>query len=75
MSKELKKEKSHVVDYHRNSIHPVAARLSRWQHQPKLPENGQLDPHFDRHCGHPGYIEPVTYYLDPLRMDENGGQP
>lgn len=39
------KGESHVVDNHRNSAHPVGARLFRAEHQPQLPANRQLDPY------------------------------
>ena len=59
LSQSLKKEKSHVVDYHRNSNHPVAARFLGWKHQPKLSENRQLDPCFDRYRRHPHRFETI----------------
>ena len=56
---ELQKEKSHAVDYHRNSHHFVAARFFGWKHQPKLSENRQLDPCSDRYRRHPHHFETV----------------
>ena len=71
------KEKSHVVDYRCNSINPVAARIFRSEHKPKLPANRQLDPCSDRHRSDPRYLETVgnRLVLDP-RFVENrrGGQ-
>jgi hypothetical protein len=66
-SESLKKEKSHVVDYHRNSNHPVAARLFRPEHQLKLPANRRLDPYPARDCPHPHRFEAVgdRELLDP----------
>ena len=52
------KEKSHVVDYHRNSSHPVVARLFRSEHKPGFPANRQLDSHSDRDRRHPRHIAP-----------------
>ena len=47
------KEKTHVVDYHRNSSNPVAARLFRRKYQSQVPEDRRLDSYTDRYCPHP----------------------
>ncbi len=52
------KEKSHVMDYHRNSSYPVAARLFRAEHKSRVPANRRLDPHSDRDRRHPRHIAP-----------------
>jgi hypothetical protein len=54
----IQKEKSYVVDYHCNSSHPVAARLSRSEHQSKVPTNRRLDSHSDRYRRHTRHIAP-----------------
>ena len=65
------KEKSHVVDDHLNSSHPMAARLFRAEYQLKLPENGQLDSRPDRYRGHTHHIE--TPWVDqPLALPDRG---
>jgi hypothetical protein len=53
------KEKSHVMDYHRNSNHPVATRLFRSKHKSRLPANRRLDSHSDRDRSHPHHITPA----------------
>jgi hypothetical protein len=68
--KSIKKEKSHVVDYRCNSSHPVAARLFRWKHKSKFPEDRQLDSHAARHCHRPDRSERVGSHLG-LRQVEN----
>ena len=67
------KEKSHVVDYHRNSGGTVAARFLGWEYKPKLPAYRQLDPHSDRHRGHPGCFETVGNRLDPRFVEIRRG--
>ena len=59
------KEKSHVVDYHRNSINPMAARLFRSQYTSKFSANGRLDPYSDRHRGDPRHFAPVGDHVNP----------
>jgi hypothetical protein len=69
------KEKSHVVDCHRNSVNPVAARLSRWKHKPKLPENRQLDSYFDRNRCDPHHFARVGNHITSCFVENNrGGQ-
>ena len=65
------------MDYRRNSRNPVAARLLGWKHKPKLPENRQLDPCFDRYCRHPHHFETVgdRLVLDPRFASKQEGQP
>ncbi len=46
------------MDDHRYSNCPVAYRLSRFEYQPKVPENGWLDSCSDRDRRHPHHIEP-----------------
>jgi hypothetical protein len=75
LSAALKKEKSHVVDHHRDPGHPVAARLLRPKHQPELPANGQLDPYFDRDCRHPRHIARAGDRLAPRFIRVQKGQP
>jgi hypothetical protein len=55
LTEKKEKEKPHVVDHHHNSGNPVAARLFRWKHKFKIPENRQLDSCSDcrRHHTHP----------------------
>jgi hypothetical protein len=57
------KEKSHVVDYRRNSGNSVAARLFRSEHKSKFPANWQLDPYFARNCCHPHRSKPAGDHL------------
>jgi hypothetical protein len=57
------KEKYHVVHNHRNSNHPVVARLFRFEHKPKFPEDRQLDPHSDCTCRHSYRSESVRDHL------------
>ena len=59
------KEKSHVVDYHRNSNNLVANRLFRSEHKSKLPANRWLDPYFDRYRCHTYHIARVGDRLIP----------
>ena len=54
----IQKEKSYVVGYHCNSSHPVAAWLSRSEHQPKVPANRRMDSHADRYRRHTHHIAP-----------------
>jgi hypothetical protein len=65
------------VDYHRNSNHPVVARFLGWKHQPKLSENRQLDPCFDRYRRHPHRFETIgdRRILDPRFASKQEGQP
>jgi hypothetical protein len=49
---QYQKEKSHVVDYHRNPGNTVAARLFRSEYQFKFPENRELGSYPDRYCRH-----------------------
>ncbi len=65
------KEKSHVVDYHRNSSNPVAARLFRSEHKSRLPANRRLDSHSDRYRSHPHHITPAGYNVNISRLLEN----
>jgi len=51
-----KKEKPHVVDHHRDSSNPVAARLFRSERKSKVPENRQLDSRSHRHSHHTPHI-------------------
>jgi len=47
------------VDYHRNSVNSMVARLFRWKYKSKFPENRQLDPYSARYCRHPDRSEVV----------------
>jgi len=62
------KEKSHVVDYHRNSNHPVAARLFRSEHKSRLPANRRLDSYSDRYRRHPHHITPLWRGINLSRL-------
>ena len=57
------KEKSHVVHHHRNSNHSVVARLFRFEHKSKFPENGRVDSHSGCSCRHPYHFESVRDHL------------
>jgi len=61
------------VDHHRNSIHPVAARLPRREHKSKIPENGQLDSHPDCHRRHTRHLEPPWGDVNFSRFDDQTG--
>jgi hypothetical protein len=71
----LKKEKSHVVDNHRNFGSAVVARLFRSEHKPELPANRQLDPYFDRYRCHTRRFEPVGDHVNPRFVENMKGQP
>ena len=71
----IKKEKSHVVDYHCNSGNPVAARLFGWKHKSKVPENRQLDSHSHRYCHHPNRSERVGDHLDSRFVEKQKRRP
>lgn len=60
------------MDYRCNSINPVAARLFRSEHKPKLPANRRLDPYSDRHRGDSRYFEVIgdRLVLDPRFVEE-----
>ena len=62
------KENSHVVDYHRNSSNPVAARLFRSEHKSRLPSNRRLDSHSDRDRRHPYHIAPAGDNVNTSRL-------
>ena len=53
------KEKSHVVDYRRNSICSMVAWLFRSEHQSKFSTNRQLGSCSDCYCDHTGCFEPA----------------
>ena len=61
------------MDYHCNSINPVAVRLFRSEHQPKLPANRQLDSHSARYCRYPNCFEAVGGRVDPLFVENRRG--
>ena len=52
------KEKSHVVDYHRNSNNPVAVRLFGSEHNSKSPTLRSLGSRSDRYRRHSRHIGP-----------------
>jgi hypothetical protein len=62
------KEKSHVVDYHRSSSNPVAARLFRSEYKSRLPANRRLDSHSDRYRNHPHHITPAGDNVNISRL-------
>jgi hypothetical protein len=41
----------------------MVARLFRFEHKPKFPENRRVDPHFDGSCRHPHHSKPVGDHL------------
>jgi hypothetical protein len=67
----LKKEKSHVVDYYRNTFHTLAARFFRPEYQSKVPANRQLDSRVDRYRRHPHHSEPSSCDLNLLDKDDS----
>ena len=69
------KEKSHVVDYHRNPSHPVAARFPGRKYKPKVPAYRQLDPCFARYRSRPGRIERIGNCLGLHFVEIRSGQP
>ncbi len=68
------KEKYHVVHHHRNSNHPVVARLFRFEHKPEFPENRRVDPHSGCSCRHPHHSKSVGDHL-ATHFFENRRQP
>jgi hypothetical protein len=64
------KEKSHVVDYHRNSNNLVAARIFRSEYKSKISENWQLDSRSDRYRRHTHHIEPPRGAITLLRFED-----
>ena len=63
------------MDYHRNFSNPMAARLFRWKHKPKFPENRRLDPRSDRYCRHTHHIARVGDRVGPRFVkNKKGGQ-
>jgi hypothetical protein len=49
-------EKSHVVDYHRDSSNTVAARLFRSEHKSKIPAHRRLGSYSGRYRRHTHHI-------------------
>jgi hypothetical protein len=58
------------VDYHRDSIYPVAARLFRSENQSKLPGNRQLDSRSDRYRRHTRHLAPPWGDVNPSLSDD-----
>jgi hypothetical protein len=63
------KEKTHVVDNHRNPGNPVAARLFRTQYKSKLSANRRLDSYSNRHRRHPCHIAASWGDVNILHFD------
>jgi hypothetical protein len=75
MEQNIQKEKSHVVDYHRNSGNSVATRLFRPEHKSEFPANRQLDTHSARSCRHPLRFKSVGDHLDQRSAENRRGGP
>ena len=60
------KEKFHVVDYHRNSNHPVAVRLFGSKRNSKPPALRPLGSRFDCRRRHPRHIGPPRCNINLL---------
>jgi hypothetical protein len=63
-TKSFNKEKYHVVHHHRNSNHPMVARLFGFEHKSKFPENRRMDPYSGCSCRNPHHSKSVGDHLD-----------